>query len=170
MNIQRWTGSEPKQGINVLLLQPQQSWRQKISAQYRPECCKSVYAGILKTVSHEWLEQIDLLWLFMLKYSKVKIYDPTPEMVLMMNCDISEKIKSALRGDINKGIPRLLTNQNIEKITIEKNAPLDAAIQKTSLDTKIPAGKIKQNYALKFPVLKDLEILVPDFNKIYNSI
>lgn len=157
------------QGASLIILQPKTSWRSQIYPQYAipPQV---PYEGKARTIQHEGLEQIDLLWIYMIKHPKIRVVITEPAHACFVTQNKRAMLRMILNGNRLKNIPRLLSSKEISRLGISEASDLQILMRDCALTTGVPLQKLKLNYALNFPVREDIEKYVPDFQKLYNSI
>lgn len=184
MIIETYTGQlDLANGCDIAIYQPDRlSWRSKIYPMYNMIQYKKrlAYMSVnCKVKQFDYLEQIDIIWLHCVKYKEkctlvtkneeYKTYFDYFTYKGRVNPYTSRMINLVLSGCKKRNIPILsnpihLNDDGLCKMDIDDVLPM------ISLQLKIPLSKLKLNYALKFPVLRDIETFVPEFYKTYISI
>ncbi|MBK9723299.1 MAG: hypothetical protein IPO78_17185 [Saprospiraceae bacterium] len=180
ITISTLTGQRTIPISDVLIHQPQTSWRSMIFPTYRMISYAEFAPMQINRISvtHDRLEQIDLIWIYLLKYKRfvvlqTNIYEY--KVFFSYNAGIYKQefirrmIKIIVGGCKVRGIPTLSNANLIADSWLDKNN-INKSLETIAVKCNIPIEKLKLNYALHFPVLRDLELHVPNFNKIYNSI
>jgi len=181
MLLQSYTGqSKLADRCDVAIFQPDcYSWRSKIYPLYERKQyeIKLNTSGLnRKLVQYDGLEQIDLLWMYLIKYKdKIDFVSNDNEQNLFFDFYSSNKINkesivkiinSILVGCETRRIPYLSKPIHIDNLKA-LSGDIERDLKYISKLTDIPMVKLKLNYALKYPIRSDMELFVKDFYKIY---